>query len=75
MRYYGTYQTKSSSGTYSYITLDDYVKHMKQGQQKIYYAMGPTLDQAMLNPFMDAFKDSDVPVLILAHQVDEVAFQ
>ena len=29
----------------------------------------------MLNPFMEPFKDSDVPVLIIRDQIDEMVFQ
>jgi len=29
----------------------------------------------MSNPFMEPFKDSDVPVLLIGNQVDEMVFQ
>ena len=29
----------------------------------------------MANPFMEPFKDSDVPVLLIGNQVDEMVFQ
>jgi HSP90 family molecular chaperone len=31
-------------------------------------------EDALKNPFMEAFKDSDVPVLIVSNQVDEMVF-
>ena len=56
------------------ISLDDYVKSMKEGQKKIYFISG-TPDQVENNPFMEPFKDSDVPVLIVSNQIDEMVFQ
>jgi TNF receptor-associated protein 1 len=47
------------------ISLDDYVKQMKEGQQKIYYITGFPKNQVHSSPFMEAFSDSDVPVLVV----------
>lgn len=47
------------------VSLEDYVKQMNKDQKKIYYLSGVTAETAMLNPFMEPFKDSDVPVLII----------
>lgn len=57
------------------ISLDDYVKKMKEGQKKIYFVVGGTREAALNNPFLSVFKDSDVPVLVINNQVDEVLFQ
>mmetsp|Transcript_29395 Transcript_29395/g.44422 ORF Transcript_29395/g.44422 Transcript_29395/m.44422 type:complete len:173 (+) Transcript_29395:1443-1961(+) len=48
---------------------------MKEGQKKIYYVVtqSPTADLSA-NPFMEAFNDSDVPVLIVSNQLDEMVF-
>lgn len=55
------------------ISLEEYVKSMKEGQKKIYYISGGgDLSQ---NPFMGPFKESDVPVLIVGNQLDEIVFQ
>jgi len=68
MRYNCTFQEASCS-------LEDYVKHMKQGQNKIYFLVSQDKNAALTNPFMEPFKDTDVPVLILSNNVDELCFQ
>lgn len=47
---------------------------MKEGQDKIYFVTGQTKDSALANPFMEILKDSDIPVLILTNNVDEICF-
>lgn len=56
------------------VSLDDYIKSMKESQKKIYFIAGVLPEDALKNPFMEAFKDSDVPVLIVSNQVDEMVF-
>jgi HSP90 family molecular chaperone len=70
MRYSATFKEKGL------ISLDDYVKKMKAGQQKIYYVTAQTRDGALNNPFMEPFKNAEdaPPVLILTNNVDEVCF-
>lgn len=58
MRYNTTFESNT-------ISLEDYVKSMKEGQKKIYYVSGQTPKEAQNSPFMAPFKDSDVPVLIV----------
>jgi len=57
------------------ISLEDYTKSMKEGQKKIYYIAGVMPKDIGTNPFMEPFKDSDVPVLIVSNQIDEMVFQ
>lgn len=46
---------------------------MQKDQKKIYYLTGdPSV--VMSNPFMEPFKDSDVPVLVVRDQIDEMIF-
>jgi HSP90 family molecular chaperone len=40
---------------------------MKEGQKKIYYIAGVAPKDVESNPFMAPFKDSEVPVLIVAN--------
>lgn len=49
------------------LSLEDYVKKMKPGQQKIFYVTGGTKDMALNNPFMEPFKEADMPVLLLTN--------
>lgn len=69
MRYHSSFEGLKKS-----ISLDNYVKSMKDGQKKIYYTSAPIIADALKSPFMEPFKDSDVPVLIVSHQVDEMVF-
>ena len=66
------YQTTIASGN---VSLDDYVKSMKENQKKIYFISAGMGQDVMSNPFMGPFQDSDVPVLIVGNQVDEMIFQ
>jgi TNF receptor-associated protein 1 len=60
----------------SLISMDDYVKKMKAGQEKIYYVSAPNKEAALGNPFMEPFKGTDAPpVLIVTNNVDEICFQ
>lgn len=58
MRYHSNFSTET-------LSLEDYVRKMKPGQTKIYFVSGPNREAALSNPFMEVFKGSDVPVLIL----------
>lgn len=57
------------------ISLDEYVDKMKEGQQKIYFIVNAQYDAALNSPFMESFKNSDLDVLILTNNVDEILFQ
>ena len=48
---------------------------MKDGQKNIYFICCGQNSQAMNNPFMEPFKDSEIPVLVVQSQVDEMVFQ
>ena len=46
-------------------SLEDYIKTMQEGQKNIYFLTGTDAKAAFKNPFMEPFKDTDYPVLIL----------
>ena len=52
------------------IPLADYVARMKDGQDKIYYLLAPTLAAARSSPHLEAFGAKGVEVLLLADVVD-----
>jgi len=56
-------------------TLDEYVGRMKEGQEAIYYALGPSRAAAASSPHLEAFRDKGYEVLLLSDQVDEVWLQ
>ena len=57
------------------ITLKEYIEHMKDGQDKIYYASGESLDKIDMLPTVERFKDQDYEVLYLCDYVDEFTIQ
>ena len=59
----------------SLISLEDYVREMKEGQKYIYYASAETKEDLMSMPQMDALKKKDYDVLLLTEEVDEFVLQ
>lgn len=57
------------------ITLKEYVDNMKDGQDKIYYASGESVDRIDMLPSVERFKDKDIEVLYLCDYVDEFTIQ
>lgn len=57
----------SFDGLNQTISLEDYIKSMKEGQKKIYFVAGNDPKDSIKSPFMAPFKDSDVPVLIVGN--------
>lgn len=55
--------------------MDDYVAKCKPTQDKIYFIVTPTMDNVATSPFMEPFKGTDVPVLVLTNNMDEIIFQ
>ena len=52
------------------VPLADYVARMKEGQDKIYYLLAPTLAAARSSPHLEAFRAKGIEVLLLADVVD-----
>jgi len=52
------------------VSLADYVARMKEGQEKIYYLLAPTLGAAASSPHLEAYRDKDIEVLLLGQAVD-----
>ena len=55
------------------ITLKEYVDNMKEGQDKIYYASGSSIEKVKSLPQVEKVKDKDFDVLYLTDYVDEFA--
>ena len=47
---------------------------MLPNQKKIYFVVGTSREAALTNPFLSVLKDSEVPVLVVSNQVDEIIF-
>lgn len=57
------------------VTLKEYVEAMKDGQQKIYYAVGKDKDSIDALPQTELLKERDLDVLYLFDPVDEFAIE
>ena len=55
----------------TFVSLEDYLKKMKEGQKNIYFTFGASYDAALASPFYEPFVGKDVPVLVLTNQLDE----
>lgn len=53
-------------------TLPEYVERMKDGQEQIFYATGPSAEQLLQSPHLEAFKAKGYEVLLLTDPVDEI---
>jgi molecular chaperone HtpG len=62
--------TKSSSREDQDVSFSDYVSRMKDGQEKIYYLIAPTLEAASSSPHLEAFRKKGIEVLLLGQAVD-----
>jgi molecular chaperone HtpG len=61
--------TKSGSDTAD-VSLADYVGRMKEGQEKIYYLLTPSLAAAKSSPHLETFTRKGIEVLLLAEDID-----
>jgi molecular chaperone HtpG len=52
------------------VSLADYAGRMKEGQDKIYYLLAPTLAAAAASPHLEAFRARGIEVLLLGEAVD-----
>jgi molecular chaperone HtpG len=62
--------TASAAAGEQDVSLGDYVARMKEGQEKIYYLIAPTLAAASASPHLEAFRRKGVEVLLLTDAVD-----
>ena len=58
-----------------YVTLKEYVSRMKDGQTKIYYASGDSIEKISLLPQVESVIGHGYEVLYLTEDVDEFALQ
>jgi molecular chaperone HtpG len=65
----------SSSTADDLVSLSDYVGHMKDDQEEIYYITGESMEVVRSSPHLEAFKDRGYEVLFLTDTVDELMVQ
>jgi molecular chaperone HtpG len=61
--------TKSSSDAQN-VSFADYASRMREGQNKIYYLLAPTVAAAVSSPHLEAFRQKGIEVLLLTDPVD-----
>ena len=65
----------TSSSEKKLITLKEYVNNMKEGQEKIYFASGESVDKIDLLPQVEQVKDKGYEILYLTDYIDEFVLQ
>lgn len=55
----------------TYVSLQEYVDAMKEGQEDIYYITGTTYDEVKQSPYLEAFKAKGYDVLMMLDEVDD----
>lgn len=66
---------KATFSTQNKIGIEDYIKHMKDGQNKIYYIIIPNDNDIEANIFLENFKGSNLPILITNTPLDDMIFR
>ena len=64
-----------SSTEKKFVTLSEYVGRMKEGQDKIYYAAGESIDKIDMLPQVEGVKDKGYEILYLTDDIDEFVIQ
>ena len=64
--------TTSTHDTAKLASLEDYVGRMKEGQDAIYFLTGPSKDQLVKSPLLEAFAAKGYEVLLFADPIDEL---
>jgi molecular chaperone HtpG len=58
----------------AYTALEMYLMNMKDGQDDIYYISGPSREEVMKSPHIEAFRDKGYEVLFMLDEVDDIIF-
>jgi molecular chaperone HtpG len=64
--------TASTHDDEALTSLQDYLARIPEGQDSIYYAVGPKLEVLRHSPHLEAFADKGIEVLFFSDPVDEV---
>ena len=62
---------KSTAST-KLLSLDEYIEGMKSGQKNIYFIVCNNPTGKIDSPFLETFRESNIPVLILPNHIDEI---
>ena len=64
------FTSTKSPGDQADTSLSDYTGRMKEGQEKIYYLLAPSLAAATSSPHLETFSKKGIEVLLLAEDID-----
>lgn len=64
-----------ASWTNELVTMEDYIKKMRPGQDKIYFILSQSRLLADSSPYMEPFKGTEIPVIYIQMHVDEMVFR
>ncbi len=53
------------------VSLDDYIKRMKDGQQRIFYVTAENFNTAKYSPHLEIFRKNNIEVLLMHDRIDE----
>jgi molecular chaperone HtpG len=66
---------KTTKSEDKWVSLDEYIKNMAEGQEEIYYITGDNLAALLNSPHLEQLKAKDYEVLLLTDPVDEWVVQ
>ena len=58
-----------------YMSLDNYVKNMHETQKSIYYAIGTSIEELKLSPFVEILNKKGIECLLMDQPIDEYIIQ
>jgi molecular chaperone HtpG len=64
------FTSTKSAGEQADTSLSDYTGRMKEGQEKIYYLLAPSLAAATSSPHLETFSKKGIEVLLLGEDID-----
>jgi molecular chaperone HtpG len=57
-----------NGGKNELVSIDDYLAKMKEGQEKIYFVVNPSYDQALRSPYFEPFENNkSLDVIVLTN--------
>ena len=65
----------SKTGKDEFVSLDEYIGRMKDGQKEIFYITGESRDAVNRSPHLEVFREKDIEVLYLIDPIDEWVVQ
>jgi len=62
---------KTTKSDDKYITLDEYIENMQEGQEEIYFLTGESLTSLTNSPLLESLKAKDYEVILMIDPIDE----